>query len=390
MRFYLKQRGSVWQIQWTDSDGTPRRQSTGTADREEAELALARHRVAFEDVKGARLAHTQLEAVLLRYHLNHGRKLFAPGLVELVTRHVANKIPCVTLEQFTLARQEAFIDALAVSPSSARRYLGVIRAACEWSFRRGEIERVPAFLTVQCEDGPGARPYSVDELRRILAACRAPHERRLFLLLIATGARPQAVLQLTWDRIGDGIADFHVPGRRKTKKRRARAPLPAAVAAYLEEFRSVGPVVQWSGRALKKHRMTVDRVLDRAGVVGTAYGTRKALATWLRQRNVPEWEVGALLGHRVTSATTERYAHYRPDYMLATRAALDALMGQIAPDWLAIPYPACGAADPSAGQIPKVANGLDGSREWDRTTDHLHVKEAVDATFQRLKAANDD
>jgi integrase len=388
VRYYLKARNGVWYIRWTDDAGRPQGKSTGSRDRGIAEQRLAAHELKHAQPRDLRLSEVTLDAVLVRYWEHHGRTRFAAGIIRLVIKRVATLLPCLPLEQLTMAKQERLIEGL--TPGTARRYLGVIRAALEWAAARQEIERAPRIKRVEVEDGPGALPYSLEELRQLLAAARAEHERRLLILMLATGARPQAVLQLTWDRIRDGVADFHVPGRRKTKKRRARAPLSSSVSSWLEARRGLGPVVQWNGRAMKKHRMTFQRVAARAGVAGTAYGVRKALATWLRQQNVPEWEVGALLGHRVSSATTERYAHHRPDYMAATVAAVEALLAAVKPLWLDTSKTVEVAPAGPSFRIRMVSNGLVGSREWDRTTDHLHVKEVELGEFQLLEAINDD
>ena len=39
------------------------------------------------------------------------------------------------------------------------------------------------------------------ELRALISACSAPHVRLAVILLVATGARVGAVLDLTWDRV---------------------------------------------------------------------------------------------------------------------------------------------------------------------------------------------
>jgi hypothetical protein len=52
--------------------------------------------------------------------------------------------------------------------------------------------------------------------------------------------------------------------------------------------------------------------------------------------------------------------------------------------------PVAPAAQQQDARIPKAVNDLDGSREWDRTTDHLHVKDTRLARFQGLTPANDD
>ena len=380
MRFYLKQReNGVWYICWTNADGSPGRASARTRDRGEADKALARHVIEHDRPRDQQLAETTLEAVLVRYWTHHTQALGDRGIVKRVIGLVCDHAAMVSLADFTIPRQEQFLrDAMpGVSDGTRRRYMGVIEAAMNWCYQRGELERQIAILVPQAVDGPGARPLTPAEIGRFLAAARGEHEQRLALLLTTTGARPQAVLQLDWSRVFDGAVDYDVPGRRRTKKRRARAPLAPTVARYLEDRRSVGPVVQWRGRPLRSHRMTVQRIMARAGLDATAYSLRKGLATWLAEQDVPEWEVGRILGHRVSSGTTERYAHHRPSYMRATRDAIEALLREISPGWLANYLPAeKPESTPNVRKVKQV-NGLDGSREWDRTTDHLHLKEVL-------------
>ncbi len=392
MRHYLKPRGGVWYICWTNADGSPGRTSTRTRDRAEAERKLAHHVIEHDRPRDQRLAETTLEAVLVRYWIHHTKKLGDRGIVRRVIGLVCEHAAMLSLADLTIPRQEQFLrEAMpAVSDGTRRRYMGVIEAAMNWSFQRGEIERQIPVLVPAAVDGPGAVPLTPQELGRVLAAGESEHERRMVLLLATTGARPQAILQLDWSRVLPGAVDYDVPGRRRTKKRRARAPLAPTVARFLEERRSVGPVVQWNGRALKGHRMTIARIMARAGLDATAYSVRKGSATWLAEQDVPEWEVGRFLAHRVGSGTTERYAHHRPGYMRATRDAIEALLKEIAPAWLTSYLPASNEASNEPQKKLKVVNGLDGSREWDRTTDHLHVKDAGLAFFQAFTPANDD
>jgi integrase len=328
----------------------------------------------------------------VRYWTHHTKALGDRGIVRRVIGLVCDHAPMISLAELTIPRQEQFLrEAMPnVKDGTRRRYMGVIEAAMNWSFQRGEIERQIPIAVPQATDGPGARPLTPVEIGRFLAAAESEHERRLALLLATTGARPQAILQLDWSRVLQGAVDYDVPGRRKTKKRRARAPLAPTVAAYLEARRSVGPVIQWSGKALASHKMTIGRLMARAGIDATAYSVRKGLATWLAEQDVPEWEVGRILGHRVSSGTTERYAHHRPSYMRATRDAIEALLCKISPGWLANALPATEKDTVRAVENSRVVNGLDGSREWDRTTDHLHVKDLVTDLIHGLDPANDD
>jgi integrase len=181
----------------------------------------------------------------------------------------------------------------------------------------------------------GQHLFQTDSIRTTMKRV-VEHERLFFLLCLATAPRPGATLDLTWDRLNaqTGVADYVVPGRRLTKKRRAKAPVCAPALAYLNERRSLGPIVQWNGRPLKGFKMTFRRLAKRAAVNGTAYGIRKAVAIWMRKENVPEWDVKGALGHAV-GGETERYAHYRPDYMRAAADSAERLLRAVNPSWMA-------------------------------------------------------
>ena len=391
MRYYLKARkeNGIYYICWTNPDGSPGRHSTGERSFERADLKLAAWKLEHDKPRDQAPSAVLLLEVLLRYWKRRGKKVFAPAVIKRVIKLVRDHCPAVTLTEFTVQAQERLAEQMNVAPNSQRRYMGVIAAALESARINHEITHYLPVQMPEAEDGPGTRPLELHELRAICAAAVHEHERRFVLLGLTSGARPQAILQLTWDRLKDGKANFRVPGRRRVKKRRAIAPLCSTVARYFDERRSVGPVIQWNDKPLAGHKMTFGRIANRAKVDATAYCLKKTLATWLRQQNVPEWECGAILAHRMTSSETEKYAHERPDYMAATKAAIEKLLALVAPGWLASYLPAAQPAEKEASQVP-VAVGENGRREWDRTTDHFHVKDAIDQLFQSLTPANDD
>ena len=54
------------------------------------------------------------------------------------------------------------------------------------------------------------------------------------------------------------------------------------------------------------------------------------MATELRKRGVPPWEVSGLLGHKSAGfATTEIYAKYDPDYLGKAAEEIDAYFGEL-------------------------------------------------------------
>lgn len=334
--YKLKRRGKFWQIEWWDNAAKqPRRRSTNERDESAAQKALAKF--ILERPAQQLIEEPTLGFLMLRYWELRGRQSFARDTVKRVVHLVGEHERHRPIYHWPIAKQHEFAERLAAKESTRRRYMGVIRAALQWATDRGEIPRMPTIIKVQAQDAPGARPFSIPELQRLFAAAQ-PHEhwRRLLLLCLCTGQRPGAVIALTWDRIdaATGICDFDEPGRRRTKKRRSRVPLPPAAHAYLEARRGLGPVIQWNDKPLSRARETLRRLCRDAGVKGTAYGLRKAAATWARSKGVPEADIKVMLGHTL-GGQTQRYAHERPEYMHALQQAQTELLRAVAAPWLA-------------------------------------------------------
>jgi hypothetical protein len=383
MHCYLKRRpepdGPFYIYQYDDATGQCRRYTTHTRDPGIAQTALAQHII---KLPKQQFAGITIVTMMLRYYEHHGQQAFSKSTIRTVMRRVVALEPDTRLDEFIPARQKQFAGKLGVSSSTQRRYIGIVRAAAQWAFDNGDIPQMPAFYKPQANDGDGVRPFEVCELRKLFAAAIHEHERRFLLLTTSTAPRPSATLDLTYDRIKDRVANYVVPGRKKTKKRRALAPLPDLAASYLESHRSVGPVILYKGRQLKGYKGTFRRLAKRAGVTGTAYGIRKAVSIWMRKDGVPEADIKGMLAHRM-SGDTERYAHYRPEYMRAAADSLQRLLVEICPSWLASYLPA-----PVSRETQVIE--INGARYRDRTCDPHHVKVLSLEDFQDLKASNDD
>lgn len=59
--------------------------------------------------------------------------------------------------------------------------------------------------------------------------------------------------------------------------------------------------------------------------VVSQYTIRHTMATWLRSKGVPKWEVEGIMGHAGDSQT-DAYAKYDPNYLSHARIALDEYM----------------------------------------------------------------
>ncbi len=329
-----------------------------------------------------------MQAVVLRYYQHHAKALRSRDAARAALKAVNTYAEHVTVADFGLRRQEGVLAALkadGLKPSSVARLWGVIGAALRWAYARQEVTDIPPMVKVRVPETEGQRPLTVGELHALAGECLHEHQRRFLVLSLATAGRPGAVLDLTWDRVdfGTGTIALAVPGVDHGKKRRPRVPMPESVQRYLEAERGVGPVIRWHGRRLADHKRLWAGIAERAGVTVGAYGIRKACATWMRQEGVNEWDVRGMLGHRGAGGVTDRYAHWRPDYMRAAAESLERLIRAVDPPWLRSHF----AAVPA--EAVQVLEGT-GGRAVDRTRDPFHVKVGAVLTDQALEPANDD
>jgi Integrase len=386
---YLKERNGIYYICWTER-GIPRRVSTGERDRVKAQTAL--HKFALSST--VKQPQELVRDALMRWYLQHGQTLASKEMARYTIGDVESflqGVRAVELKDDILARFIGDLSADGLSDSSIHRRLGIIQSAFNWCHARGELPAIKIKKPAE-NGGAGVRPITVDELRALFANAKHEHQRRFLLLAIATCGRPTAVLEITWDRIDKdtGTVDLYKPGAKRNKKARPVVPLASIGKRYLEARRGLGPVIQWNGKPLADYKTMFDTICEQAGLTGISpYGLRKAAATWMRRQRVGEPDIKGMLGHKLGKGITERYAHYDPAYMRDAAVALDALLAEIAPEWLAsaLPVPAV-PATPNL-QMP-VAIGDFGGRTWDRTTDPYHVKATLEAQIQSLKVANDD
>ena len=176
------------------------------------------------------------------------------------------------------------------------------------------------------------RTLTVAELAKLWDAEMPAHVRTFLALMIGTGARPEALLELTRFQcdLDSGSINLNPPGRVQTKKRRPVLPMAGWLRTFIEA--ADGPVVAYRGKPVKKIASGFRTLRGAAGFGPdvTAYTIRHTVATELMRRGVPELEIAAILGHRMPNVrTTGRYLHVAPNYLGNARKALESLAKDI-------------------------------------------------------------
>ena len=328
---YIERRG-VFYVCWTQS-GRSRERSTGTANREQAEVALAEFIHARVRNSGPREpAQVLITDALADYAEERGPETLSPWRIAAAVKGLVPFWEAKTVAEITKETCSAFVTHRDRSPGTARRELGVLRAAVNHAHRGGRLTRT-VFVHLPERPEPRDRWLTRTEAAALLRAALREARVRLHLPLfivigLYTGARKEAILSLRWSQIDltNGRIDFNPPGARRTNKRRARIPIPRKLLPHLKHARlrgtELGFVINENGARLRDIKRGFASACRRAGLIDvTPHVLRHTCATWLMQRGVPLWEAAGFLG--MTRETLESvYGHHHPDFL---RGAADAL-----------------------------------------------------------------
>lgn len=370
-RFWLADRkdgrSPFYQICWYDeTTQTSRRKSSGCARLDEAKRAILAHAEADLAAGPQKAEDALVVALLLQYWKDHG--------------HSRRNAPTVegSLRTFTafLDQDKAGIDATVaelkpdvfrrfrnwrmaphgwdilwrgerfehrsegVRGESVQRNLDDVRAALNHAVSLGRIPYAPKVHSVPTEmrSLPRDTRMTIKELGALVGYAAYDIEALRWILgMIATGARPEAVLwwdlRRQWQDRGPNL-DTHPADEPRTKKRNAVVPV-------IPEFRPWAEA--WADRPHPrvKSRRTWWRTMRSALGFPPSFipkTIRHTISTELRSRGVPMEQIEGLLGHSVGSRTTQVYAKYDPDRLPKAKQELSAIWNDVcaaAKEWLA-------------------------------------------------------
>ncbi|WP_296765023.1 site-specific integrase [Sediminimonas sp.] len=140
------------------------------------------------------------------------------------------------------------------------------------------------------------------------------------ILLLATGARVGAVLDLTWDRVDfdRGVIDLRLTDGL-TRKGRAVVPMNRMARAALESAypaRLTDHVVEWGGKRVRSIRKGYSAALERARMQGVSiHQIRHSVAVRMLAAGQSIEAVAQYLGHSNTAITYRTYARFLPEHL---------------------------------------------------------------------------
>lgn len=214
-------------------------------------------------------------------------------------------------------------------PATANRHLEAVKRmfnlAEEWEI----IEKNPArFVKKLRENNRRTRVLSLEEETRLFSTAKPPHDL-ILMMALDTGMRRGEIMSLKWPavRLNDGII---VVRSEDTKSGESRIiPIPARLAERLagEDYRT-GPVIRWSGRAIKSPRTALDRIFVKSGIKDIHFhDLRHTYASRLGAGGVRVELMRDALGHSDIKMTN-RYTHFAPERLDDIRSAIDKVTGR--------------------------------------------------------------
>lgn len=206
------------------------------------------------------------------------------------------------------------------SDGSINTELGHLAIALNWAKKNKLIEAAP-HIEKPAKPEPKQDYLTRDEVAMILNNDIAPHIETAIRLLIGTGARMTAALELTWDRVdfSRDMINLRNPFDQSRRKGRAEVPMNSALSAHLKQVKylALSPyVIEFAGTNVK----SIKRGLKTAGAtIGRkstgAHIFRHSAAVWLAESDHKMEKIAQFLGHTNLAITYKTYARYSPTYL---------------------------------------------------------------------------
>lgn len=332
-------RDGFWRFWYDARTQRVRRERLGSSDLEKAKIELAQAVLKAETPSWA----SPLAAIMTRYHEEHSDHIRSAKMARAASRKALAFYGAAALvSDLTEDRQAEFVKHLASEGASSgyiARILGVIAAGVAHCRIGGmEVFTSKAWIAKHAPKAAPPRKVAIPSDRDIERALSAEIPEPLFrwmLISLATGARPEAAMDLSPKQRADGLLALNPPGRAQNKKFRPQVREPAFLTPYLDQWEKDATLAIY-GRyvaygAVSGVQTALDRLHEAGGPRLSAYSIRHKVTTVLRRakrHGVTEDDIAVQLGHkRPDVRMTGEYGEFDPDYLDAVVKALDAWLG---------------------------------------------------------------
>ncbi|MDO9381883.1 MAG: tyrosine-type recombinase/integrase [Hyphomicrobiaceae bacterium] len=228
-------------------------------------------------------------------------------------------------------------EAAGMARDTIHSELSLLRTAMRWAEKRRKVPEVYVWVP---SPGKGRKTaLTEDQLVRLLGAIveAPPHIKLAFLIALATGARKQAIIELTWPRVDLVFRriDFNNGLERPildTGHGKGRAIVDISDGLYdalvlAKEFASCDWVIEWRGGPVQDIKKGVRAVFVAAGLGKRYMGLhvlRHTLATAAAELGIDMRKIQVMLGHDDINTTEKIYVEFRRGYVRDVAQVADA------------------------------------------------------------------
>ena len=209
---------------------------------------------------------------------------------------------------------------------TVRNELAVIRAALNWSAKHKMIAAAP-FIQMPKLPPSTVGHLSKADFRKLLDGATRPHVKLFMQLAVATGARSNALLDLTWEQVdfARGLITLNPADRVQTSKYRATVPMNGQIRATLEDARAGAMstyVIEHGREKVGSVKKGFAAACVRSGIKATPHMLRHSAAVWMAEAGTPMPQIARFLGHTDSRITERVYARFAPEFLAGAAEAL--------------------------------------------------------------------
>lgn len=345
---YIKRAANgTYYVHWTDKR-IGRRVSTRSKSMDGAKSFLA-HWLLIESAppadKSAVLSLADVWSVYREKHVErkaastYGADLAWAQMEPFFGHRMANEFNQTTIDAYVDQRTSGKLGRK-VKPQTVTKELSYLRAAVKFcaTDRIRLVDPAIAGRKLELPEQGEARDrwLTMTEMNALLTAAgrmrkgdRLSRGERFLWLALETAGRKQALLDLEWSRVDfdTRVIVLDVPGRKKTKKRRATVPISTALMPVLRRAydERIGDLVLDNKGAIWP---TIQHIAINAGLASkdllpasgqkpkatgiSPHVLRHTAATHMARKGVPLWLIAKILGNTI-AVTEKTYAKHCPE-----------------------------------------------------------------------------
>lgn len=198
--------------------------------------------------------------------------------------------------------------------------LGHLRMVLLWAKKNKLISDAP-HIERPSKPEPKDAYLTRDEVKALVDSAKAPHVAVAIRLMIGTGARNEAAMQLTWDRVdfARGMIMLRNPFDKARRKGRATIPINDTLFTALEDAKrraETNYVVEWAAAPVKSIKRGLKAAGDAIGRPDVSpHMLRHSAAVWMAEDGHDMHEIAQFLGHDDVKTTARIYARFSPTHL---------------------------------------------------------------------------